>query len=155
MVDNGTGFASTESIMRQLVALVFATLVPLSISACAEEPPKEECGVTVVCECYGDLDVRIKRASFPQQLQVTWNGVVIEDPCQNIHSGVTLIERHPSEIVINDGGFGYRPRDSVSVTLSDLKDCGSTPEVVVKIENQPVPGAPFRNCSHAELIVEK
>jgi hypothetical protein len=110
----------------------------------------------VVCECAGDIDVTVPLSTVPEKLRIVWtttNGELVIDECEELTSGSLLVERQAGAIVINDGGFGYRPPATFSLVVSDLKDCVADPEILVDVEDHAVPGAPHELCTHAEVTV--
>jgi hypothetical protein len=72
-----------------------------------------------------------------------------------VSDGRILYELSGTELVINDGGFGYTPPSTFSLVVKDLKDCVAQPETLSAVEDYEIPGAPFEMCSHPSVLIEQ
>jgi hypothetical protein len=112
-----------------------------------------DCPSGTICECVGDLTVTVHLTNVPAKLQLRWKGNVVVDECAALRQGSLTYEKRGTELVINDGGFGYTPPSMVDLEIVDLKDCSQAPESLFAVVDEPVPGAPFPHCSRASLDV--
>jgi len=125
------------------IAVLFAVTVSPYLGGCS--------GPGVV-ECVGDLTVVARLAPVPEKLQIAWNGEVVVDECQDQNSGLILYEKRPTEVVINEGGFGYTPPATFDLVLNDLKDCVQAGAPLVSVAGHPVPGD-RSSCSSATVTI--
>lgn len=107
-----------------------------------------------ISECTGDLTVIVRVPRVPSKLQLRWQGEVVVDECAATSRGALTYEKRATELVINDGGFGYTPPSTVSLEVVDLKDCVQAPELLVAAVDKTIPGGPFAMCSQASLDVQ-
>ena len=110
-----------------------------------------DCSSGTICECAGDLTVTVHLTEVPARLQLQWNGHVVVDECAALSGGPLTYEKRGTELVIDEGGFGYTPPSTVDLEIVDLKDCVQTSESLFAVVDEPVPGAPFRLCSQASV----
>lgn len=110
-----------------------------------------ECPSGTICECAGNLTVTVHLAEIPSKLQLRWNGSVVVDECTTRGGGPIVYVKRGTELVINDGGFGYTPPSVFDLEIVDLKDCVQPAQSLLAVVDEPVPGAPFRMCSQASV----
>src|SRR5688500_1817860 len=113
--------------MRSMTSSIMLLMVTVLSVGCDDEP---------VGECAGDITVTVRLSSVRAKLLIVWDGDVVVDECVPVSAVPILFEKKETELVINDGGFGFTPADAVSVTVNDLKDCIQPPEPLIAVENE-------------------
>lgn len=145
--------SSRLSFRRRLLPALLL-LLPLGlVTACAEPHPEE-----LIDGCAGELVVTVPLAKVPRKVRVEWRAgtqdpPVIMDECSDPPSRL-LIERRPQALIVNDGGFGYRPPPTFDLRLIDRGDClGHEQDVtLIDVTAYPVPGS-HGSCGLAELTL--
>lgn len=134
---------------RRLCSLLFL-LVGLG-SACAEPEP------LIIDECVGELQVTVPLEAVPSKVRIEWRSgtrdLEILDECTAPHARL-LVERRVGALLINDGGFGYRPPPTFDLKVLDRGDClGNAPDLsLIDVANVPVPG-PRDLCVDTEVTL--
>ncbi|MBK9069607.1 MAG: hypothetical protein IPL79_01145 [Myxococcales bacterium] len=126
-----------------------------TLTACDDPraPAPLACPDGMVCECAGDLDMTIELAHVPDKMRATFHGEMVIDDCFGQAFTIVSNDRTPHALILNNGGFGFTPPNTISLEVFDQGDCSATEVLIFAVTDEPVPGAPFtETCMSATIF---